>query len=133
MFRTRVALVALGLAVCTMSAQAQQSKESEQPRPMERFAGEVSLIGKDGVLQRLRVTLRNWGIPNQSRIEDFPEQGLRVIELRGGEAVTTIDGAEYKRAVGDFWVVPPGAKMSLVTQNDFAALQVLSIQPAAQQ
>ena len=49
---------------------------------------------------------------------DFPFEGLLLVQLRAGEMTTVIDNERVERTVGEFWMVPPGRKMGVQTEDD---------------
>ena len=118
-------------------AQGGSSSKFDEPvqlQPIERFNGHTTLrnprLGTKGA-QDVQVTLRNWIIPNRQRVERVPENGFLVVQVRGGEDLTTvINGERRERKVEEFFAVPEGATFSVETGNDSAILQILSISPA---
>ena len=114
----------------TVLAQQEQDEDHPQPRidVFERFDGSVNLRAPNGSTRVAGVVVHNWGIPNSQTISSFPLQGFLVMELRGGEMTTVIDGERTEREAGSFWVVPERASLTVITGNDTAALQVTAIQ-----
>jgi hypothetical protein len=95
--------------------------------PMDRFDGTVTLKTKDGKVRQLRVVVRNWIIDNRRQVAKFPEKGFMVVQLRGGELATTIDGKRQQRKEDEFWTVRAGSAMGVETGNDSAIVQILAI------
>lgn len=95
--------------------------------PIERFDGPTAWRTKAGVLQHVRVVIHNWGIHGRQRILTFPEQGMVIVELRGGEVTTVINGKKEKRKAGDFWTVPAGSSMSVEVTSESATLQTMAV------
>ena len=96
-------------------------------KPLERFSGRVTIRARDGASKEVQVVVRNWIIDNRRKIARFPEQGFLVVQLRGGEVVTTIDGERRERKSDEFWTVPAGSTMSIETGDDSATLQTIAI------
>jgi gentisate 1,2-dioxygenase len=71
--------------------------------------------------------LRNWVVRNL-QTASLTATGMLVIHVRaGGPAVTVIDGQRAQREEGDFFVVPPGAMLSVETQNETVVFSVLEV------
>lgn len=96
-------------------------------RPFERFDGRVTLRMKDGRMRQLSVVIRNWIIDSRQQIPRFPEEGFMIVQLRGGQLATVIDGKRQERREGEFWTVPVGSSMSVETGNDSATLQTMVV------
>jgi len=127
-----IGLVTVGTLWLRSSAQqtasAGPAQEAVAPlRPIERFDGRTAWRTKAGTLQAIHVALRNCGIHGRQRIRRFPEQGLMIVQLRGGEVTTVIDGKEQKRKGGEFWTVPTGSSMSISVTSESASLQTLAV------
>jgi hypothetical protein len=100
-------------------------------KPFERFEGTVALRTKDGKVKQLQVVARNWIIDNRRNIASFPDKGFMIVELRGGELTTVIDGKRQKRKEGEFWTVPAGSSMGVETDNDSAVIQTFAVKESA--
>lgn len=74
-----------------------------------------------------RFVIKNWIVDGGQEIEDFPERGFLVVQLRGGELTTIINGERQHRQEDEFWTVPEGAVMGLETEDDSAIIQTVSI------
>ena len=99
-------------------------------QPVERFNAAVRLRSAKPAAKgaEVQVALRNWIIPNRQRVEQVPENGFLLIQIRSGEDVVTVINADRReRKAEEFFVVPAGVKFSVETGNDSAILQVLSI------
>lgn len=96
-------------------------------KPFERFEGTVTLRTKDGKVKELQVVARNWIIDNRRKIASFPDKGFMIVELRGGDLTTVIDGKRQKRKEGEFWTVPAGSSMGVETDNDSAVIQTFAV------
>ena len=99
---------------------------------LERFAGTAKMRTKDGTPKVLHVTIHNWIIPNDTKVDPLPEEGYLIIQLRAGELVTVINGKREKRKTDEFWSVPAGSKMTLETERDSAIVQIVAIRDARQ-
>ena len=127
-------LIAGSFVVTAPHAQQARPVESKEQfdapvrlEPFERFDGMVTLRGKDGQLRKLHVLIRNWIIPNRQRIQQFPEGGFMIVQLRGGELTTVIAGKREERREDEFWTVPAGASMSIETGNESAIIQTMAV------
>lgn len=58
---------------------------------------------------------------------EISEPGFLLVELRGGNVSTVIDGKEEKRVPGDFWTVPAQGKMTIQVTGESAGLDVLAL------
>jgi len=127
-------LIVVSLLSTTALAQQARPVESKEQfdapirlEPFERFDGTITLRTKDGQVRKLHVVIRNWIIPNRQRIQRFPEEGFIVVQLRGGELRTVIDGQRQERSEDEFWTVPAGASMSIETGNESAIIQTMAV------
>jgi len=127
-------LIVVSLLLTTALAQQARPVESKEQfdapirlEPFERFDGTITLRTKDGQVRKLHVVIRNWIIPNRQRIQRFPEEGFIVVQLRGGELRTVIDGQRQERSEDEFWTVPAGASMSIETGNESAIIQTMAV------
>lgn len=102
-------------------------------QPVDRFDGRASVSNARLMAAgqaEIRMTLRNWTIPNRQRIVQFPETGFLIVQVRSGEDFfTVIDGQRQKRTVDEFFTVPSGSTLSIETGNDSVVLQTLAIKP----
>lgn len=55
----------------------------------------------------------DWVIGPRQEFTNFPLEGFATIEVKAGEAETTVDGVTAVRHEGEYWVVPEGAKLSI--------------------
>jgi hypothetical protein len=128
----RILVIISGLLVVgaflTTATPAQQSQSVDsQPvslQPFEVFDGTITLQAR-----KLRVVIRNWGIPNALHIPQFPQKGFLIAELRGGTLTTVINDKRQERREGEFWTVPAGSSMSVETGDDAAVLQTVDVLP----
>lgn len=96
-------------------------------KPFERFDGTITLRTKDGQSRELHVVIRNWTIDRGQKIPRFPEAGFMIVQLRGGQLTTVIDGKRQERREDELWTVPVGSSMSVETGTDSATLQTMVV------
>jgi hypothetical protein len=79
----------------------------------------------------VEVVAHDWLIPHHRRIERLPEEGMLVVELRGGPSMTTIiDGKSQKRREGEVWLVPARSSMGIETDRYSATLHIVAFRVA---
>lgn len=125
-----LAPIALTFAAGTAPAPAAAQdlrKVAEGLELTERFSGTLTLRGPNGGTREVRVVLRNWALLPSIEIERFPEPGLAVFQLRGGEVATVIGGRKRERQEGDFWRKPANQTMAIESDDDTAAFQSFSV------
>jgi hypothetical protein len=101
-------------------------------QPIERFSSrEITMaFVRNGVPTppaAAHITIRDWQIHGQQKIQNFPESGLLIVELHSGKVTTIINGKEERHNPGDFWTVPAGASMSVQVTSESAALHVVAV------
>jgi len=116
-----VFFVLLGTGIAAGSAIGQ---ENTGLTPIHRFD---SVEKSAEAVLNFRFIIKNWMIDGGQTIEEFPERGFLVMQLRGGELTTIIDGEEQERGEDDFWTVPEGATLVMVTGDDSAVIQTVAI------
>jgi hypothetical protein len=117
-----LALLAFGATLAPAAATAQETNAIPARPP--RFAGAVTVQAQAAPVE---VVVRDWLIPNLRKIERLPEDGMLVVQLRGGASMTTIiDGKRAQRSQGEVWIVPAGSTMGVETGRYSVALRVLS-------
>lgn len=127
----RILLVMMtGLATGIAVGQQPGDRETIALRPLDRFEGEAQVRAKDGMAP-LRVALRNWIIPNNTRVAPFPERAFMVMQLRAGELATIINGERKSRHADEFWTVPENAQFAIETGKDFAIVQSFAVSSGA--
>ena len=97
--------------------------DGSQLKFVDYFRGRATFRGRPPA----DVTIRQWSIAGAVRVTRFPEEGFLVIELRGGQLITTINGERREREDGEIWTVPAGAAMTVETGRDMAILEVLAV------
>lgn len=116
------------LLVCSgVGTRAQNNEASASAQPRQLFSSNATLTDKQGKAQEVRATVSRWIIPPHKSVAEFPEHAFLLIQSRGGRVVTVIDGKEEKRAHGDYWVVPAGAKMSIQCVGEACTLDVMTL------
>lgn len=82
-----------------------------------------------GELQETGVRIQNVAIVGGQKLDSIGlrSNGIVIVQLRGGELTTIIDGKRQERKEGEFWTVPAGAKMSIETDDDTATIQTIEI------
>jgi hypothetical protein len=95
---------------------------------VERFVGETRVRTAQGTAV-VRVDIRNWTFGGGLKVDELPLQtrGLMIVQLRGGNLATVIDGQRQERREGEFWTVPAGARMGIETAGDSAVIQTIVI------
>jgi|SRR5215213_2156988 len=121
-----------------MQPEQQDASKFDEPmplQPIDRFDGRTSVKNERLLAAgqaEMQMTLRNWTIPNRQRIQQFPESGFLIVQVRSGEDFfTLIDGQRQKRAVDEFFTVPSGSSFSIETGNDTVVLQTLALKAPA--
>ena len=68
-------------------------------------------------------------VEGSQRVADipFPFEGLMLVQLRAGELETMISNDRKERQLGEFWVVQPGERMEIQTEDDKAILAIYLI------
>jgi hypothetical protein len=123
--------IALGLAL-RAPAFAQEPERPGNASAITRFEGPLTVRTPSAANKRVRVSVRNWGIPNDTTIDALPEEGFRVMHLQSGELTTEIAGRKQERKPDDYWTVPAGTPMRIETGRDTATLTVISIRESGQ-
>lgn len=94
-----------------------------------RSAAEAAGPAASDRMAPMGVEIFNIAIGGGQTIERLavPEDATLILQLRGGELLTVIDGERTDRAEGEFWTVLPGQSMVLVTDDDTAVISVTAI------
>ena len=61
----------------------------------------------------LQVKIYDWVMGPRQEFQDFPLEGLAMIEVKAGEAEVTLNGVTTVRREGEHFVVPPGTKLAM--------------------
>lgn len=119
------AFVALSLGPARAEAQERAVGGGFEAR--ERFTGTLTLLTKQGQSRNLSVAVRHWAIRGGQKIDRFPEEGFKVVQLLAGSVTTIMDGRRMDRREGEFWTVPAGVPMAVETRDDTAVLHVMTV------
>jgi len=118
-------IAVVGITVIPLLAACQSS--SSGVRSHEGFAGNLAVLNK-GTQQSVTVNYRTWLIPPGATIDDLAGgQSNLVVEVASGALTTIIDGRKEARQFGEFFVVPAGHKLQIVTTNHSAILHTLRL------
>jgi quercetin dioxygenase-like cupin family protein len=126
-------LLALGTALAAFlssfdaCAQAASSEAATQLAPLRRADETLSVTGRDGRVQALRVALHEWTLVAGRDIPRFPADGDLLVHLRAGRVTTTIDGQSTARNEGEFWLVPAGKAMAVRVTTEMATIETTSV------
>lgn len=74
-----------------------------------RFVTEFSFPGGPA----FQVKVYDWLMGPRQEFANFPLEGFATIEVKAGEAETTMDGVTRVRQEGEHWAVPEGTKLSI--------------------
>jgi len=99
-----------------------------QAEMMPGFTGEVVVRTASGPAT-VHVEVRNWTIRGYTRVEKLPlpPEGTVVVQVRGGELTTIINGERREWREDDLFTVPRGATLGVETEDDSAILQTIWI------
>ena len=108
---------ALGVTVLPLLLAAAQSPSSGV-RSREGFAGNLEILSK-GAAELVAVDYRTWFIPEGTTFDDLGggAGGNLVVEVASGMLTAVIDGQKQPKQFGEFFVVPAGHKLQIVTTN----------------
>jgi gentisate 1,2-dioxygenase len=120
-------LLIVAVAGIPLMAAAQAPSSGGQSR--EGFGGSLSVLSK-GTSEPVAVAYRTWMLPQGVKIDDFAGgSGNLVVEVAAGVVTTVIDGQRQVRQFGEFFVVPAGRRLQIVTTNRSAILHTLRLGP----
>ncbi len=122
-------LFVLSFLLC-LSAPACSAQKDPPPRePLEPTSFWRAIVlqdsvsfGSEGERKQVPVLAEKFTIEGSEELPefDFPFPGLLLVHLLAGELTTIINDERVERSLGDFWVVPPGTKMGVKTEDDKA-------------
>jgi hypothetical protein len=77
----------------------------------------------------VRVEMRTWSVRGGVELDRLPMEleGTMIVQLRGGELETIIDGERRRRTEDEFWTVPAGTEMGLETEDDTATFDTIIV------
>jgi hypothetical protein len=112
-----------GMAVIPPMAASESPSSGLHPRV--GFSGNVAVLS-DGTRQSVAVDYRTWFIPEGSTVDDLAGGGGNlVVEVASGALTVIIDGRKEAKQFGEFFIVPAGRKLQIVTTNRSAILHTL--------
>ena len=116
------------LAVLFALAPTLAQQENQLVRSNAVFDGKARVRSK-GELRDTNVRIQNVAIVGGQKLDSLPlrSEGITIVQLRAGDLTTIINGNRQERHEGEFWTVPPGAKMSIETADDTATIQAIEI------
>jgi quercetin dioxygenase-like cupin family protein len=112
------------------------AQQPTQPPALRRsgvFDGTTRLrIAERGGTPRLadvRIQVDDWIINQRQKVDALPVQygTLLIVQVRGGDVTTTINGQRQRRKEEEFWTVPAGTVMSLETGDDSVSIQTVAV------
>jgi len=124
--KNKVVLSGLFLLLYTIPFIAQDNNQDEiKFHKMPVFTGEIVFNeGTQPVSSVLEI--HEFIIDGGQRISDLrlPKEGIFLIQLKGGELATIINGERQERNVNEFWVVDAATQMEYMTEDDSAILKI---------
>jgi hypothetical protein len=93
----------------------------------DHFTSVLTYRTSTGAPRRVRVALRQYAINGQKSLARFPEPGLLVVQLSGGDLATVIGRDRKERRTDELWTVPSGTSMRVEVGKEQATLEVLSV------
>ena len=116
----------LGLALIPVLAGSQSPSSGARSR--EGYVGNLEVMSK-GAPQSVAVNYRTWFIPQGATVEDLSggAGGNLVVEVASGFLTAIIDGQKQPKQFGEFFVVPAGHKLQIVTTNRSAVVRTLQL------
>jgi gentisate 1,2-dioxygenase len=124
MRRSLCIIAAVGMAVAALPAASQSPPSGLHAR--EGFVGTLSVLNK-GASESVAVNYRTWFIPEGAKVEDVAGTGNLVVEVASGVVTAVIDGQKQRKQFGEFFVVPAGHKLEIITTNRSAILHALQL------
>jgi len=105
-------------------APAIQGQNTDQYRRTTLFDGTITFT-HNNIRQDVPFLVEELIIDGGQSIDnlEFRHEGLLIVQLRGGELFTTIQNERRERQVSEFWVVQPGGRLNLNTDDDSAILR----------
>jgi gentisate 1,2-dioxygenase len=115
----------VGMTLIPLLAASQSPSSGVHPR--EGFAGSLAVLNK-GKPEAMAVNYRTWMIPPGATIDDLAGGGGNlVVEVASGALTAIIDGRKQAKQFGEFFAVPAGHKLQIVTTNRSAILHTLQL------
>jgi quercetin dioxygenase-like cupin family protein len=115
-----------GLTLMPLLAVAQSPSSAARAR--EGFSGNLVVLNK-GAPESVAVNYRIWFIPEGATVDDLASGagGNLVVEVASGFLTAIVDGQRQPKQFGEFFVVPAGHKLQIVTANRSAILRTLQL------
>ena len=84
-----------------------------------KFEGALALDDR-GLAERVQIDYRTWYLQPRNTVRSLPfdAKGYLVVELHSGKLSTVIGDTKQQRQLGEIWVVPPDAIMTLESEDD---------------
>jgi hypothetical protein len=135
MLRTLFTFTLILILFATLSVGQETANAPQTLRePNDRFNGTTRIRLKDVTGQAkvadVKVVIQNWILDGGQKRATWPfkTKGLLIVQLRGGELTTIIDGKRQERKNDEFWTVLPDKQMGVETENDSAIIQTIMIE-----
>jgi hypothetical protein len=102
--------------------------QSAIPEARTLFDGKVTLLDQ-GKAESIAVDYKTWMIAAHATVDSLPltANTYVVVEVHSGKLTTVIADQRQSRRDGEFWVVAPGQRMSVVTDDRAVILHTLSL------
>jgi hypothetical protein len=125
-----LAVVAAGLWAAASPAQVRSlaSTARDSLTVRDHFTGTLTYRTTAGAPRTVHVALRQWVINGKTTVARFPQPGVLLVQLSAGEVTTVIAGKRQERNQDEFWTLPAGVVMQVVSGNEQAVLEVLGIE-----
>lgn len=140
MIFSRATVYGLALTALTALASGAAPASAQEPSTIseaQRFEGAVEMLPPEAQtfavapdrMETLEVEIRNITLAGGAKMERIRLKGKAalILQLRGGELVTVIDGERRERREGEFWTVSPDQSMAIETEDDSAVVSVIAI------
>lgn len=102
------------------------SQSGTEVRTREDFAGSLSLRST-GSAQAVKLNYKTWFIREGKSLDLASGGSNLIVEVASGAVTAIIDGQKHAKQFGEFFVVPAGHKLQIVTTNRSAILHTLEL------
>jgi quercetin dioxygenase-like cupin family protein len=126
------ALVAALAAAC-LPALAEETlpTESDTERasgaPITNFEGSLRIKAVDGKEGALKLVLRQWFLPKSGAASIASESSVLLIHRLAGRMTVNVEGKPEVPESGAYWIVPPGAHISVAAGPRGARFEVTAV------
>jgi hypothetical protein len=101
---------------------------SQNPNKFQRttlYEGKLT-FSRDGATVDVPFMVEEFIIDGGQKIDnlDLRFEGILIVQLRGGELLTQVARERTERHVSEFWVVPPGDRLIMETEDDSAIIRI---------